>query len=303
MNRSRMLSSLRQLLRADRVANHEQKNLRSILDAKPTRRQVLKGIGAAALLAKAAKAGPVPATKKARIAIVGGGIAGLNAALTLQDAGLSSSIYEASPIVGGASTPTPPLKKTAIQELGYGTNSKLALQSTERLWDPHGPWGLGDGNMYTDLFFQNTWDSARGIPGKQAVLVAFMGGSSGLRLGGASSPFADSRSSPQRAGVPPRGEEAVARHREFVERPRDALDAVARAQPARQLLVLDARPIYEVRRLRGPAAGQLPLRGRTLLAGLPGVHGGRCHRGRAGGAGDHRRSQIVAEGELLRAPG
>src|SRR5438445_662493 len=37
----------------------------------------------------------------ARIAIVGAGIAGLNAALTLQDAGLSCSIYEASERIGG----------------------------------------------------------------------------------------------------------------------------------------------------------------------------------------------------------
>src|SRR5260370_11009372 len=36
-----------------------------------------------------------------RIAIVGAGIAGLNAALTLQDAGLSCSIYEASDRIGG----------------------------------------------------------------------------------------------------------------------------------------------------------------------------------------------------------
>src|SRR5947209_1912398 len=35
------------------------------------------------------------------IAIVGAGIAGLNAALTLQDAGLSCSIYEASDRIGG----------------------------------------------------------------------------------------------------------------------------------------------------------------------------------------------------------
>src|SRR5271166_3555028 len=36
-----------------------------------------------------------------RIAIVGAGIAGLNAALTLQDAGYSSSLYEASSHIGG----------------------------------------------------------------------------------------------------------------------------------------------------------------------------------------------------------
>jgi monoamine oxidase len=36
-----------------------------------------------------------------RIAIIGGGIAGLNAALTLQDAGISSTVYEASSRVGG----------------------------------------------------------------------------------------------------------------------------------------------------------------------------------------------------------
>jgi len=36
-----------------------------------------------------------------RIAIVGAGIAGLNAALTLQDAGLSCRIYEASDRIGG----------------------------------------------------------------------------------------------------------------------------------------------------------------------------------------------------------
>src|ERR1700722_4924619 len=41
------------------------------------------------------------APSKARIAIVGAGIAGLNAALTLQDSGIASTVYEASNRIGG----------------------------------------------------------------------------------------------------------------------------------------------------------------------------------------------------------
>ena len=88
------------------------------------------------------------------------------------------------------------LKHTAIEHLGYGTNSKLIVQCTKRLWDEHGPWGKGDGSMYTDLFFQNAWDSSRGIPGKAGVLVAFMGGSAGLSLNEANTPFASAETSP-----------------------------------------------------------------------------------------------------------
>ena len=43
----------------------------------------------------------MPPLPKARIAIVGAGIAGLNAALTLQDAGVGSTVYEASNRIGG----------------------------------------------------------------------------------------------------------------------------------------------------------------------------------------------------------
>ena len=39
--------------------------------------------------------------KQPRIVIIGAGIAGLNAALTLQDAGVASTVYEASNRIGG----------------------------------------------------------------------------------------------------------------------------------------------------------------------------------------------------------
>ncbi|TMD34891.1 MAG: FAD-dependent oxidoreductase [Chloroflexi bacterium] len=72
-----------------------------------TRRDFLKVTGAA--VGAAAFSGPVaalagsskPSGTQGRIAIIGGGIAGLNAALTLQDAGITSTVYEASSRVGG----------------------------------------------------------------------------------------------------------------------------------------------------------------------------------------------------------
>ena len=66
-----------------------------------TRRDFLKVAGAT--VGAAAMAGRIPALAQStpRIAIIGAGISGLNAALTLRDAGIASTVYEASGHVGG----------------------------------------------------------------------------------------------------------------------------------------------------------------------------------------------------------
>src|SRR5437773_2790361 len=81
-----------------------------------TRRDFLKAAGATA--GAAALSGPIAAfaAPPPRIAIVGGGIAGLNAALTLQDAGYSSSVFEASSRVGGRMHSDSPLLGGATWE-------------------------------------------------------------------------------------------------------------------------------------------------------------------------------------------
>jgi monoamine oxidase len=67
----------------------------------PTRRQFLKIAAAGTIGALAWPKARLFARAAPRVAIVGGGIAGLNAALTLADAGLASTVYEASSRIGG----------------------------------------------------------------------------------------------------------------------------------------------------------------------------------------------------------
>ena len=70
--------------------------------SKLSRRDLLKGataLGATAIALRSMPQGWAAAAP--RIAIIGGGISGLNAALTLKDKGLASTVYEASMRIGG----------------------------------------------------------------------------------------------------------------------------------------------------------------------------------------------------------
>jgi monoamine oxidase len=75
------------------------------------------------------------------------------------------------------------LKKTAITQLGYGTNTKMNLQFNERFWNGTGAWlGNSDGNIYTDLPFEDAWEATRGQEGFTGIVVLFTGGSFGTQV-------------------------------------------------------------------------------------------------------------------------
>jgi monoamine oxidase len=74
----------------------------------------------------------------------------------------------------------PPVKRRAIAELGYGTNAKLMVGFSERLWRTE---GRSNGSVMTDLPFQLTWESTRLQPGDAGILVFYSGGRRGLEIG------------------------------------------------------------------------------------------------------------------------
>jgi monoamine oxidase len=75
------------------------------------------------------------------------------------------------------------LKRTAIEELGYGTISKLFLHFDQPYWyndDPSTPWPHPhSGFITTDLDIQSLWDESIGQQGGGALLVNYTSGHHG----------------------------------------------------------------------------------------------------------------------------
>ena len=85
-----------------------------------------------------------------------------------------------------------PLKNRAITELGAGRNAKLQLQFDSRYWNSLG----SNGNLYSDLGIQNTWEVSRAQPGASGLIVDYSGGS--LAAGyQPSTPYSSAASSPK----------------------------------------------------------------------------------------------------------
>lgn len=78
----------------------------------------------------------------------------------------------------------PAAKRRAITELGYGTNAKLMVGFSERVWRAPGvPGGPSNGSVLSDLPFQLVWESTRLQPGKGGILVCYTGGQRGVEIG------------------------------------------------------------------------------------------------------------------------
>lgn len=73
----------------------------------------------------------------------------------------------------------PSAKRQAINTLGYGSCSKLAVPYRERIWRTRYGCTI---SIYTDLNFQNTWESARYNPGPGGWVTDLRGGKQGLLL-------------------------------------------------------------------------------------------------------------------------
>ena len=67
-------------------------------------------------------------------------------------------------------------KMRAIDTLGYGEHSKFVLQFDRRVWNERGPWGIGTGDITTDLDIVNAWDQSRGQAGTSGLIVQYAAG-------------------------------------------------------------------------------------------------------------------------------
>ncbi len=72
--------------------------------------------------------------------------------------------------------PLPEVKLRAIQTLGYGTNAKIIAGFNRRVWQQQG----SNGSAFSDLPFQESWETSLGQPGNGGLLTDFLGGSRGL---------------------------------------------------------------------------------------------------------------------------
>ncbi len=73
-------------------------------------------------------------------------------------------------------------KLKCIRELGYGINAKIMNGTTSRVWrsPDSGLPAPSNGTFYSDLGFQNLWETSRAQPGEAGIITNFLGAKPGL---------------------------------------------------------------------------------------------------------------------------
>ncbi|ATY33048.1 flavin monoamine oxidase family protein [Sphingomonas psychrotolerans] len=123
-----------------------------------TRRALLKGIAAAGLATTLPR--PAHAFAGGRVAIIGGGIAGLSALHHLREAGVDAHVYEGRNRTGGRMFTHRPAGSTWFEVGGQLVNTdhadiqalckRFAIKLVDRKAEPHRTLILGDGRLLTD---------------------------------------------------------------------------------------------------------------------------------------------------------
>lgn len=74
----------------------------------------------------------------------------------------------------------PAVKQAAIQEIGYGTNTKLITSYSDRLWRTK---YKSNGQSFSDLDTSETWAPSRYDRTKSGIITSFSGGNLGVAIG------------------------------------------------------------------------------------------------------------------------
>ncbi|RJL24799.1 flavin monoamine oxidase family protein [Bailinhaonella thermotolerans] len=76
-----------------------------------------------------------------------------------------------------------PRMTNLLRDARMGYCTKLNMQFTARTWLGEGPWpGVASGDCFTDLPFQQVWETTRGQAGATGVLIQYAGGDAARRL-------------------------------------------------------------------------------------------------------------------------
>jgi monoamine oxidase len=84
----------------------------------------------------------------------------------------------------GVSLPEP--KLSAIKELGYGTNTKVMISYSNRLWQSK---YKSNGQSFSDLTTSETWETSRDTAGQAGIITNFSGGKLGIQFAGSKLPI------------------------------------------------------------------------------------------------------------------